>query len=439
MEGLIGIIGLLLGIIILIIFAYKGLGALPLTLFAGLFVIVANKMNFWEALSEHYMSGYLGFFKSNFFIFVSSSFYAKIMEESKAAVSIGYKFIDWFGTKRAVLVVFLATAVLTYGGVSLFVVVFAIAPIIMLLFKEADIPRRLAMGPLLAGAATFTMTSLPGTPQLTNVIPTRFLGTTMTAAPVFSMVASVALFVLCYVYLEWEEKRLKRNGEHFSFPEGVNESAYKVDRSQLPPATISFIPLIIIVGMIIGLRNVIKNSTQLVVLAMSIASIVALVLNWRRIEDKQKCVNTGFLGAISAIAGPCAVVGFGTLVKNAPAFQSVVNWVLSFDMHPYVTGPLATAIISGITGSSSGGITITLEALGPQLISTGANMSIVHRLMSIAAGSLDSLPHSSALFLMFSYLGVTHKEGYRFVFVTTVLVPSIVCILGVIASLVLKL
>ena len=437
--NVVGIIGLVIGIAILIVFAYRGLGALPLTIFAGCFVILSNRMNLWTAFTENYMGGYLNFFRNYFFIFMASAFYAKVMEESKSAASIGYKFIDWFGAKRAVFVVFMATSVLTFGGVSLFVVVFAIAPIIMLLFKEADVPRRLAMGPLLAGSATFTMTSLPGTPQLTNVIPTRYLGTTMTAAPVFSMFASLGLFLLCYFYLEWEEKRLRKAGEHFSLPDGVDESAYSVNRKELPPASTSFIPLIIIVGMIIGLRNVIKNSAQLVVLAMFIASAVALILNWDRIKDKQKCVSNGFGGAVGAIAGPCAVVGFGSLVQASPAFQTILNWVLSFDMHPYVTGPLATAIISGITGSSSGGISITLEALAPQLVESGTAMPIVHRLMSIAAGSLDSLPHSSALFLMFSHLGITHKEGYRFVFVTTVLVPTIVCIFAVIAALAFKL
>jgi len=437
--NIIGVIGLVIGIAILVIFAYRGLGALPLTIFAGCFVILANRMDFWESFTVSYLDGYLGFFKRFFFIFMASAFYAKVMEESKSAASIGYKFIDWFGAKRAVFVVFIATAVLTYGGVSLFVVVFAIAPIIMLLFKEADVPRRLAMGPLLAGSATFTMTSLPGTPQLTNVIPTTVLGTTMTAAPFFSMFASLGLFLLCHFYLQWEEKRLRKAGEHFSLPDGVDESVYNVDRNELPPAITSFIPLIIIIGMIIGLRNVIKDSTKLVVLALFIASAVALILNWNRIKDKQKCITSGFGGAMGAIAGPCAVVGFGSLVTASPAFQSILGWVLSFDMHPYVTGPLATAIISGITGSSSGGLQITLNSLAPQLLESGTSMPIVHRLMSIAAGSLDSLPHSSALFLMFSHLGITHKEGYRFVFVTTVLVPTIVCIFAVIAALAFKL
>ena len=193
---MIGILGLIIAILVLGILAYKGVGALPLTLLAGAIVIITNQMNIWESYSEFYMNGYIGFFKSYFLIFAASSFYAKIMEDSGSAVSIGYKFIDWFGKKNAMLIVLLATSVLTYGGISLFVVVFAVSPIIMLLFKEADIPRRLAMGPLLAGSAAYTMTVLPGTPQLTNVVPTSYLGTTLTAAPVFSIIIAIIMFTM---------------------------------------------------------------------------------------------------------------------------------------------------------------------------------------------------------------------------------------------------
>lgn len=432
---MIGIIGLLVAIGILAFLAYKGVGALPLTIAAGLVVIVSNGMNLWESFSEFYMNGYIGFFKSYFLIFASSALYAKLMEDTGSAISIGYKFIDWFGKGRAMLVVLLATSALTYGGISLFVVVFAVSPIIMVLFKEADIPRRLAMGPLLAGSAAYTMTVLPGSPQLTNVVPTTYLGTTLTAAPVFSIIVGLLMFVVEYAYLKWEEKRLRAAGEHFTYIEGTDHTMYQINRSQLPSATKSFIPLIVVVAMIVGLRKVMPSAAS-IVLAMTVASAIAMIFNWDRIKDKKELLNKGLGGAIGAIAGPCAVVAFGGLVQNSPAFQNVVAWINGFNMNPYITGVTATAIISGITGSSSGGVRITMETFAQQFIASGANMDYMHRLTSIAAGSLDTLPHSSGLFLMFSWLGLNHKQGYRFVFVTTVLVPfifTIVCTAAVIA------
>ncbi len=422
---MIGIIGLIVAIAILAFFAYKGVGALPLTLLAGFVVILTNRMDLWTSYSDYYLSGYVGFFKSYFLIFASSALYAKVMEDSGAAISIGYKFVDWFGKKNAVLVIFVATAVLTYGGISLFVVIFAVLPIIMVLFKEADIPRRLAAGCLGAGAATFTMTTLPATPQLTNVIPTKFLGTPLTAAPVLSIIAAILQFILLYYYLKWEEKRLRAAGEHFSYIEGQDVSQYQVDRSQLPSAILSFIPLVLLIVMIVTMKKIIPNATTLVVVAMCTATALAIAMNWPRLKDKLSTINKGLASAIPAIASPCAVVAFGSLVQQSPSFTKIVEWITNFHMNPYLTGTAATAIISGITGSSSGGLQITLQTFSQQFIDSGANLEILHRLIAIAAGSLDSLPHSSGIFLTMAILGLTHKSGYRFFFFATVLIPLI--------------
>lgn len=433
---IIGILGLVLAIVVLIFGAYKGIGALPLTLGTGLIVVLSNSMPFWESYAEFYMGGYVGYWKSYFLIFVFSALYAKIMEETGAVFSIAYKFIDWFGKKRAMLVVLITTAVLTYGGVSLFVVIFAIGPIAMLLFKEADIARRHIVAPLVTGYGTFTMTSLPGSPQLTNVIPTKYLGTTLTAAPVLGILAAAMIFGISYGYCKYVENKSRAAGEHFSFPANVDPAKYEVDRSKLPPATTSFIPLVSIVAIIILLRNIITNSTFLVVIAMCTATILAIILNYGRLKNFKSIFNQGMGSAVGAIAGPCAIVAFGVLVKNAPAFQNIVDYVLSLQMNTYVLGIVGTSVISGITGSSSGGLTITLETLSEKFTASGADLGILHRLISIASGTLDSLPHSTSFFLVFDYLGVSHKESYFHAFVVSVIAPIITvlaCVIGVIA------
>lgn len=428
MVNIIQIGGILLAILVLGFGAYRGIGALPITLLAGLVVIITNSMNMWEAISEFYMNGYLGFFKDYFLIFASSSLFAEVMSRTDSAAAIGYNFINRFGKDKVVLITYLVTAILTYGGVSLFVVVFAMTPIIVVLFREADIPMRFATGPLLAGSATFTMTSLPGTPALTNVIPSTFLGTTLTAAPWFSIIISIFMFVLNYIYLTRTEKRLRASGEHFEYTVG-DASTYEVDQDKLPSAFSSFLPLIIVVGMIVGLRNVFTDSAQLVIISMIVATVVSLALNFNRISNLKDLVNKGLGGGIVAIAGPSAVVGFGTLVQASNGFGTVISWIEEFSMHPYVLIVLATALISGMTGSSSGGLRITMQIFADKLMASGVNLNIAHRLVSVAAGSLDSLPHSTSLFMTFDHLGLTHKDGYEFVFVTTVVVPMITTII----------
>lgn len=451
MNAVIGIIGLILAIVVLVIGAYKGLGALPLTLLAALVAIITNAESFaqmfsmeylWEGFSTYYMKGYSNAYLSYFLLFAFSSLYAKLMNDSGSATAIGYKLIDWFGRKRVVLVTLLITAVLTYGGVSLFVVVYAVAPIAFLLFKEANLPRHLTMGCIVGGSATFTMTTLPGTPQLTNVIPTSFLGTTLIAAPVLSTVCAVGMFGAIMVYLRWQQKAAVAGGEVWSYPDGKSEADYGVmEQSKLPAAWKAFLPiialaLIIILGSRFGL-----NSTMLSVLAMICGAILCFLLNVDRFKnaDMKEVFSEGLGGGIAAIGGFAAVLAFGAVVQSTPSFTRIVEWVLSIDMNTYVRGIFATSIFSGITGSSSGGLRITLEALSGNFLASGASMPVLHRLMAIAAGGLDTLPHSPGLFLVVSVLGLTHKSAYRHVFATSVVIPVMIVVVATVGCIALGL
>ena len=453
---MLGIIGLILGTAILAIGAYKGYKALPLALAAGLVVAITNDMNIWTAFGVNFMrgdgsevlGGYVSFFMNFFLIFAFSAIFAKVMEETGSAIAIGYKFIDWLGVKSAVLVVFVAGAVMTWGGISLFVVIFALTPIIMVLFNEANIPRAMAIGPVVAGTATFTMKSLPFSPQATNVAPTGFLGTDLAAAPLFGIFSAIAMFVAQYAYFKWEEKKARERGENFSFIPGTNIEKYQVDRKDLPNAVLSFMPLIVVILMIMILSWAVRSESidfvwpvwAIVVTSMITASALAIIFNWSKIKtiDKLKeLINSGADSAIAAIAAPAAVIGFGAIVQNTQAFQDIVNWMLNMDMHPYLMAAFPPSIIAGITGSSSGGLIIAMNALAPDYLymieNYGVSAEMMHRVSATFAGTLDTLPHSPGLFLMFGYLGVTHKEAYKYVFWGSVVIPTVV---GIIALLI---
>ncbi|HJA62967.1 MAG TPA: GntP family permease [Candidatus Intestinimonas stercoravium] len=430
---MIGIIGLLLAIAILIFGAYKGLGALPLTLIAALVAIVCNGIPLWEGFATHYMAGYTGAYMSYFLLFACSSLYAKLMDESGCATAIGYKFIDWFGRKNIMLVTILIVSVLTYGGVSLFVVVYAVAPIMFLLFKEANLPRHLTMACLITGSATYTMTALPGTPQLTNVVPTEYLGTTMTAAPVFSIVCAIALFVLCMLYCTWAKKKAVERGEVWTYPDNVDPALFEVkDRSVLPPAWKAFLPIVVLLCVIIIGGKFVSDSNMLATSAMLLGAALTYILNLSKFKGKdwKALLGEGLGGGISGIGGLAAVLAFGTVVQNSEAFQNIVDWVLGLDMAPYVRGVFATSVFSGITGSSSGGLRLMYQSLADTFLNSGCDLEILHRLTSIAAGGLDTLPHSPGLFLMFSVLGLNHKNAYRHVFACSVFIPVVVVVVA---------
>lgn len=436
---IIGIIGLILAVSVLIIGAYKGLGAFPVTLLAALVVILTNGMPIWGGYSEYYMGGYTGAYMSYLLLFAASSLYAKFMDVSGSATAIGYQFIDWFGKSQVMLVSTLIVSVLTYGGVSLFVVIYAVVPIMYLLFKEANLPRHLMVACLVAGSSTYTMTSLPGTPALTNVIPTQFLGTTLTAAPVMGIVASAATFAMCMLYMNYAEKKAVAAGEVWSFPDNFDPSLYEVkDRSILPAVWKSFLPIIVLLGIILVGSRFGINSTMLAIIAMLVGTLITYLLNLNKFQNQpmKDLITQGLGGGISGIGGLAAVVAFGAVVQNSGAFTQIVQWVLSLDLNAYVKAVFSTMLVAGITGSSSGGLRIMYTSLAENFINSGANLAVLHRLTSISASSLDTLPHSPGLFLTFAVLGLNHKSSYRHVFATSVVITSIVTIALLIVSVI---
>lgn len=440
----IAIAGMILAVGVLIVGAYKGIGALPITLLAALIVVITNRIDIWNGIAGTYIDGYIGVYKNFFLMFCCSSLYAKLMDLSGSATAIGYQFIDWFGKKNVMLVSTLVISVLTYGGVSLFVVVYAVAPIMFLLFKEADLPRHLTMACLITGSASYTMTALPGTPALTNAIPTTFLGTTLTAAPGMGIIATLLMFGLAMVYMKWAEKKARANNEHWTYPDKVDPKLYEVkDRSTLPNIYKAFAPLVtLILIIIIGSQLKITTSSlvdgvevtktaarysgvQLAVVGMVVSAAMSYLLNIKAFknQDMKEVVTKGFEGGIDGIGGLAGVSAFGAVVASSAAYQSIVQTIGTMNMNPYLLGVVATMLISAITGSSSGGLRIMYTSLKDTFISSGANLPTLHRLTAISADALDTLPHSPGLFVMLEVLGLNHKNAYRHVFWCSTLIP----------------
>jgi H+/gluconate symporter-like permease len=366
------------------------------------------------------------------------------MNNTGCTAAIGHQLIKWFGTKNVMVVHMIIGAIFTYGGISLFVVVFVIVNISYMLYREADLPRHVMLAASGAGTAGITMTTLPGSPQLTNIIPSQYLGTPLTAAPVFSIILAIIMVSLQLVYFRIAAKQCRAKNEHFTFPEGFDQSALIVDKSKLPHPAKAFTPIVVLILFII-ISSTLKapyaaDSGQLTVIATLIAMVLCIVLNPKKITvtNVKKWLGEGSEKGFMAILGLAAVVAFGGVVSSAPAFQSIIKWLLELKMSVYIKGVVSTAVIAGITGSSSGGVRILLQNLGEYFVSTagthGTNLEVLHRLIAIAAGSLDTLPHVSGLFLVFAVMGLTHKEAYKHYFWVTVVIPAVITVIGVIAA-----
>ena len=428
---MLGVIGLILAIVALIVFAYKGLGALPLAILGALIAIIFNGMPVWTTFAEQFAPGYAGAFTSYLLLFVASALYAKFMEVSGMATSIGYKMVDWFGTKHVVLVGILIVGVLTYSGISLFVVIFAVAPILFMMFQEANIPRHLTAICFSAGSSTFAMTCLPGSPQLSNVVATEYLGTTLNAAPVMGIICGIALFLLCWAYAEWATKKAKERGEVW---EPMENAMAVPARDEVPAAWKGFLTVVVLLVTIIVGSHMGINATLIAVAAMLLGCLLVVILSFDKFKGMNwiKIFSEGMQGGVTSIGGIAAILGFGAVVRSTPAYQTIIDWCLGLNINPLILAVVVTCVICAITGGSSSGQRIMYETMAPTFIASGANLGVLHRLIAIASGSLDTLPHSSGLFVVYQVLGLTHKNAYRHTFATSVVAPLIVTVVATI-------
>ncbi|NPV71327.1 MAG: GntP family permease [Firmicutes bacterium] len=412
-----------------------GLGLLMFTCMKGASIIVASpvlsalvaatgRVDILKVYTDSYMTGAANYFKSWFPTFLLGALFGKIMDDTGAAAAVAHWIVKTIGKERAILAVAAATAVLTYGGISLFVVVFTTYPLALALFREANLPRRLIPGTIAFGAFTFTMTAIPGTPQIQNIIPTKYFGTTPTAAPIVGLIcaAFIAGGGLWWMYRRASEARTKDEG--YTPPE--KESKAPTDPSQLPNAALSILPLVSVVVLL----NVFKMD---IIVSLAAGVLLALVLFFKRMANPLASLNQGATGSLLAIMNTSCAVGFGTVVRAVPGFADLVKVLSGVSLgNGLIYAFIAVNVLAGATGSASGGMSIALEALSKQLLATGANPNLLHRITSISSGGLDTLPHNGAVLTLLAVTGMTHKDSYIDVFMTSLLIPVLAGVLAII-------
>ncbi len=358
--------------------------------------------------------------------------FGHLMEYTGSARAIAEWLTQKLGAKRAILGVIVGCAVLTYGGISLFVVVFAMYPLAVALFREANISRKLIPGAIALGSFTFTMTAIPGTPQIQNLIPIDYYNTTPTAAPVMGVVAALFMFGLGYAYLVWREKKYTEKGELFTEPKNTKDekdTAYDV----LPNPMIAILPLLTVIITL----NVEKLQWDIVV-ALIAGIIVSMITNIKLYKGFTTTISSGAVGSITAIINTSAAVGFGAVVRAVPGFTKLTDFVLGIKGSPLISEAVAVNILAGATGSASGGMGIALAALGDKYyqiaLETGISPEAFHRVASLASGGLDTLPHNGAVLTLLAITGMTHKESYIDIFVTSLLLPLLSSIPAIIIA-----
>ncbi|XBS68847.1 hypothetical protein ABK905_20110 [Acerihabitans sp. KWT182] len=354
---MISILGLLLSVVVIVILVYRGLNTIPVTIIASLVIIVSNGMSPWDTFVNDYCVAMKNFAGSYFLMFLLAAIFGAMMDRSGAAFSISYWLMKKLGKQRVILIMFATTLILTYAGISTYLVAFTLYPIAIALFRVADIPKKLFPASVLGVAATITMTMLPGTPSVQNLIPTQYLGTTIYSGPIIGIVCSIMTFYLNYRYLMREQKKLALAGEHFV--PGANDSFVNMDEcdiSQYPGLFASIMPVIILIVTIFILKGKVDPVYSLVI-GMGLAVIIGMLI-FRRRESLNDVVNNGSKNGVFALLVTAAVLGFGGVVNHAPAFQSFVALVNNISMDPFISSAISINIFSAITGSAAGGLGI---------------------------------------------------------------------------------
>lgn len=480
---MIDILAVLVALGLLMYFAFRGITLILLApTMALLAVVMTGGLPILAAYTQVFMTNTGDFIIAFFPLFMLGAIFGGLMDDSGCAKSIAQSVSARLGPERSILSVVLCCGVLTYGGVSAFVVAFAIFPVAAALFRAADIPKRLIPGALALGAFTFTMTALPGTPAIQNAIPMPFFGTTAFAAPGLGIIAALIMFTLGLAWLNFRAKGARTAGEGYgdhadSLPEpdvvmrehsqsrgfDVNElPVHPSEDETLPPFALALLPVIVvIVANFVFIQVIVPRldtsflaeprfgATTIesvrglwaVIVALTLAIVLLIASNWRRLTDLRESLDKGTDASVLPIFNTASLVGFGAVIAALPVFDLISDAAMHFGGgNPLIAVAASVTLLSGMTGSASGGMSIALDALGPTFVdlatATGASLDAMHRVTAVASGALDALPHNGAVITLLSVCKIGHRDAYADVFIVAIAAPMVsVVVLILLASI----
>lgn len=480
------LLAVLVSLALLMYLAFRGMTLILLGPAAALIAVaLTGSLPILASYTQIFMSNAGQFIIAFFPLFMLGAIFGRLMDDTGSAQSIARTVSGWLGADRAIASVVICCAVLTYGGVSAFVVAFAVFPLAAALFRGANIPKRLIPGAIALGAFSFTMTALPGTPAIQNAIPMPFFGTTAFSAPGLGILASIIMFLLGMAWLNRRAAQAKAKGEGYgghlatdAVPEpdivmrehaqttgyDLNElSEERPTEANLPPFWLAILPIVVVIAANLVFTQVIVprwdtsflakplfgettiesvRGIWAVIIGLFLAILLLIFGNWRRLNDLRASLDQGTDASVLPIFNTASLVGFGAVIAALPVFGKIADAVLTIGGgSALISVAGSVSILSAITGSSSGGMSIALESLGPSLIqmahANGTSLDAMHRITALASGALDVLPHSGAVITLLAVCGVTHAQSYFDVMMTSLAAPFIALVVTIlVASLV---
>jgi H+/gluconate symporter-like permease len=411
---------LFIAIILFAVLAFKRINALILAPIVTIFVIESSGLPILDSLKGPFMASTTSYINKYFLVFFVGALFGAIYQFTGAATSIANWIAGFSNGKFVAPIVMIITGILTYGGVSGFVVFFAIYPIALQMFRRANLSRVLIPASISAGTWTWSMTG-PGSPSIQNVIPMTNLGTTATAAFLPSLIATIAEFAMIFLWLEYRSRKLSKRGMIFDDPSltPLPPEEMQFDDSGLPNPYICLIPII----MILVSFNIFKLPVETSVMIGVGLSVILLFKKIGGINEWIEVFNKGGANSGVAILNTSIVVGFAGVVQTTVGFSQLIENLKNMNMSGMVFVAITVAIAAGAAGSASGGLGIAFNALKETYLSMGVLPEHIHRISAIAAGTLDTLPHQGAQITLLSICHLTHKQAYFDIFITQIVIP----------------
>jgi len=455
-------LAIVITLLLLMFFAYRGYSVLILApIMATLAVLLSGDfLSTIPAYTDVFMGALSGFLLKFFPIFLLGALFGRLMADSGAATAIANTVVEKLGASKAILAVILVCAILTYGGVSLFVVAFAIYPIAKDLFRAADIPKRLIPAAIALGSFTFTMTALPGTPAIQNAIPIPYYNTNVFAAPILGIIGGTIMFIGGWMWLQSRARKANAAGEGYGQHDeedvgGIDANAKEAEvlNTHQTSFTIAMIPLVLVIGLNAILTYIVfptidfsSLQTQFpdlniagslglwsIIISLVVACVVLILLRIGHWNNLQKTINRGTYDSMLPIFNTASEVGYGAVIASLAGFLIIRDSILNLNPdNPLISEAVAMTTLAGITGSSSGGLSIALSTLGEDYlrmaVNAGIDPELMHRVAVMAAGGLDTLPHSGAVITLLAICGLTHKQSYLNLAMVTMVIPLVAVI-----------
>jgi H+/gluconate symporter-like permease len=439
---------IVLGALVFLMFvAYRGYSVILFAPVAALGAVLFTDPSLVPPMfSSVFMEKMVGFVKSYFPVFMLGAVFGKVIELSGFSKSIVSAVIHILGRDRAVLSIVVVCALLTYGGVSLFVVVFAVYPFAAEMFRQSGIPKRLIPCTIALGAFTFTMDSMPGSPQIQNIIPTTFFKTTTWAAPWLGLIGSLFILASGLTYIESRLRAARARGEGYGTILVNEPEPYEAEK--LPNPWIALLPLVVVGIANFWLTHLIPRAyggehqitigakpiiTQIPVVsaiwavegALLLGILTVFLFAWRPVLAKfADGSKAAVAGALLASLNTASEYGFGGVIALLPGFKLIADLLRSIP-NPLINEAITVTVLAGITGSASGGMSIALAAMSDTFIAAAEAakipLEVLHRVASMASGGMDTLPHNGAVITLLAVTGLTHKVAYKDIFAITLI------------------